>query len=355
MPPKAPRVLFVAQPFARASWYRCVLPAMYGGHDWAGIGGTPPGLTMHAGWVNQSTTHPDLDSYDVIVFQQSRGLRWHDLIKKLRGRGVVCLYEIDDFVHGIRHADDHDFSRFYTKDHLKAMDQCMRACDGVIVSTQFLADKYRHNAREGRVWVCENGLDLGRYRLTRPRRGDVAGRETVTIMWAGATGHVRAATPWIESVLSVMGAVPHSSFVSIGQDFAAVVRQAFPDRAITVPFTALECYPAAMMMGDVSIAPAGRSDWYQAKSDLRAMESQALGIPVVADRHYAGSVVDGETGILVKDHLQARRALRELASDDGLRERMSVSARAHATKSFDMASRVSSWDLALSEAASISE
>jgi glycosyltransferase involved in cell wall biosynthesis len=110
-----------------------------------------------------------------------------------------------------------------------------------------------------------------------------------------------------------------------------------------------------MMMGDVSIAPAGRSDWYQAKSDLRAMESQALGIPVVADRHYAGSVVDGETGILVKDHLQARRALRELASDDGLRERMSVSARAHATESFDMASRVSSWDLALSEAASISE
>jgi glycosyltransferase involved in cell wall biosynthesis len=348
-----PRVLFVAQPFARAGWYRCVLPAMYGGYDWAGIGGTPPKLSMHAGWVNESTSHPDFDSYDVIVFQQPRGLRWHDLIKKLRGRGIVCLYEIDDYVHGIRRADDHDFSKFYTKDHLKAMDQCMRACDGVIVSTQFLADKYRHNTREDRVWVCENGLDLGRYRLTRPRRGDVAGRETVTIMWAGATGHVRAATPWIESALSVMKTVPHSSFVSVGQDFAAVVRQAFPDRAISVPFTALECYPAAMMMGDVSIAPAGRSDWYAAKSDLRAMESLALGIPVVADRHYSDSVVDGETGLVVRDHMQAKSALRELVCDDGLREQMSINARAYAHANFDMASRVSSWREALAEASEI--
>lgn len=362
------KALYVLRPGNRAGWYRCVLPAMFGGHDWAAIGGDPPRLDLHAGWVGGSTQQPDFLEYDVVVLQQAKGERWRGLIRKMRGAGVTVLYEIDDYVHGVRHAQDHDFRGFYQKHDLKQMEVCMRQCSGAIFSTPYLAERYSRLVR--RHWVCENGLDLGRYRLTRPAaRGEVGGRETVTILWAGATGHKLATLPWVYAVAEVMRRVPHASFVSIGQDFASLLADEFPDRTISVPFTSLECYPAAMMMGDVAIAPAGRSDWYRAKSDLRVMEAAALGIPVVADRKYSESVDDGATGLIATsppalvgpggDAVVApgsverlARPIQQLVEDTGLRLKMSDAARAKATTEFNMQGRVGQWEEALREAVS---
>jgi glycosyltransferase involved in cell wall biosynthesis len=345
------RVLYAGLGYSRSSWYRCVLPAMYSGQDWVGIVGQPPGLQMASGWVDQSTKFPNFLDYDAVVLQQVRGIRWMGLIHKLQERGIKVLYEIDDYVHAIRKADDHDFRAHYQKQHLQKMEVCMRTCDGVICSTDYLAERYERLSR--RTWVCENGLDLGRYRLTRPPRGELGGRETVSVLWSGATGHQRAALPWLQSVAEVMLDTDHVSFVSVGQDFAAVLSGRFPERTISVPFTSLECYPAAMMMGDVSIAPAGKSDWYRAKSDLRVMESQALGIPVVADRHYRDSVLDGRTGIVADSSFSALKGLQTLVLNDELREKMSSQAREHAHREFDMQIRVRAWETAIAEAAEL--
>jgi len=360
------RALFVVRGVARAGWYRCVLPAMYGGYDWIAIGNQPPELQVYGSWVDGQSQTPDFGSYDVVVFQQLRGEKWRAFMKKLQERGVTVLYEIDDYVHGINKALDHDFSAMYREHHLKDMETCMRQANGVIFSTEHLAGKYDRFAR--RSWVCENGLDMGRYRLTRPERGAVGGRETVTIMWAGATGHQLAVFPWMEAVAKVMRETPHASFVSVGQNFAKLLVDEFPDRVLAVPFTGLECYPAAMMLGDVSVAPAGNSEWYKAKSDLRVMESAALGIPVVADRKYAGAVDQGETGYLVRAGVATMgpnntavvprgasaeivAPLRRLVQDDELRARMSEAARVKALTEFQMTSRVDQWHRALREAA----
>lgn len=345
------KFLFVSHSVARAGWYRCVLPAMYlgEGHDWAAIAGDPPGLTLVSSWVNKSTQEPDMLSYDVIVLEQVRGVRWFNLIRKLRGRGVKVLYEVDDYLHGIHKSDDHDFAQFYQKSHLKEHEQCMRACDGAIVSTQFIADKYQRVFRDRPIWVCENGLDMGRYRLTRPERGQLAGRETVTILWAGATGHQRTVIPWVQEIRKVMQKHPYVSFVSIGQDFAALLHEEFPDRVISVPFSALETYPCAMMLGDVIIAPAGKSDWARAKSDLRVMEAAALGIPVVADKHYVNSVDEGETGIVVQTIFEVEGALSRLVTNHDLRFEMSRKSREKAIAEFAMERRVWQWTKALTE------
>lgn len=337
------RALFVSHGVSRAGWYRCVLPAMFGGWDWAALGGDPPGLHLYSSWIDQATREPDFLSYDVVVIQQARGEKWAGLIRKMRSHGVKVLYEIDDYVHGIRHADDHDFRQHYQKQHLKQMEVCMRACDGIIVSTEYLRSKYEYLARDRPVFVCENGLDMGRYRLTRPPRGEVNGRETVSVLWSGATGHQRTVLPWMVSVAEVMQRVGHASFVSVGQDFAATLHSEFPDRTISVPFTSLECYPCAMMMGDVIIAPAGKSEWSRSKSQLRAMESAALGVPVVADAFYGEAVRDRETGILVTHSAQVRAAIQELVEDDALRIKMGEAARKLAYSQFDMTVRVKQW------------
>lgn len=344
------RALFVCRSLARAGYYRCVLPAMWGGWDWAAVDGSPPGLTLVSSWVNRTTMEPNFEEYDVIVLEQVRGRKWLDLIRSLRSRNIKVLYEIDDYVHGIRHAIDHDFAGFYQKSDLKEMETCMRACDGIIVSTQYLAEKYQRIARDRPVWVCENGLDTGRYNLTRPPRGQVNGRETVTIIWAGATGHQVATLPWLSAIASVMRDHKHVTFVSIGQDFASLLTEQFPDRTMSIPFTSLECYPASMMTGDIAIAPAGYTDWYKAKSTLRAMESALLGIPVVAHKHYASAVLDGETGIIAARPENVRSALSSLVRDDDRRHTMSEVARAYALENFTMHTRVEGWRSALESA-----
>lgn len=344
------RALFVGLGGTRVAWYRCVLPAMYSDpmHDWAAMVGRPPHLQMTASWIDKTTAVPDLFDYDVVVLQQVRGNKWLDAIKKMQSNGQKVLYETDDYVHGVKDVPDHEFKNAYQDRDLKEMRLCMRACDGMIVSTQHLADLYAGMARK--IWVCENGLDLGRYRLTRPPRGTVNGRESVTVLWQGATGHEKAVVPWVGAVGSVMSEVPHATFATVGKAYADLLASKFEGRTIVVPFAALETYTAAMMMGDVAIGPAGTTEWHRAKSQLRAMESMALGIPIVADPFYRETVEPHNGGLIAESISEARDLIRELVVNDDLREEISVAARKAAHENFGMHSRVGQWTAALADA-----
>lgn len=337
------KTLFVGLGNSRVAWYRAVLPAMYLGADFMGVVGAPPNLQACSSYVQGRTQVANFADYDVIVVQQPRGRGWFEMINKLREAGKVVLVEYDDYVHGIRNSKDHDFKEFFQKDALKSMELCMRAADGMICSTGYIARRYA--AFTPRTWVAENGLDMGRYRLTRPPRGSINGRETVTIMWSGATGHARGTAPWLDVVDRVMEKYPHVCFASIGQAFGGRFQEKYGERVISVPFAALETYPAAMMLGDIALAPAGRSSWYAAKSHLRVMEAAALGIPVVADRHYSESVLP-TTGYIVSDPGEVEIALGSLIEDMPGRNAMGVAAREHA-ETFDMTVRRGGWHDAL--------
>lgn len=341
-------VLFLGLGSSRVAWYRIVLPAMALGCDWMGVVGTPPALQFVTGYVKGATQVARLDDYDVVVAQQPRGPKWAEVIRNLRKAGKVVLYEVDDYVHGIRKAKDHDFAAYFQPKDLRAMELCMRACNGLICSTDYIARRYSRYAEQ--TWVCHNGLDLGRYRMTRPPRGKIDGKESVTIMWSGATGHRRGVNPWIQVVDRIMEKYPHVCFATIGQDFAGQLGQKYRDRVIAIPFAALETYPAAMMLGDIALAPAGDSSWYRGKSDLRAMEAAALGIPVVADEHYSESVVDGITGFLVESPADAYDHLADLVEDVRFRGLMGQQAKVHANLHFGMEIRREQWRNTIIEA-----
>lgn len=334
-------VLFVGLGNSRVSWYRAALPALALGCDWMGIMGKPPALQFATGYVKGRTQAANMAEYDVIVLQQPRGREWFTVIKNLRAAGKTILYEIDDYVHGIRKAKDHDFSRFFQPKHLAEMELCMRACDGIIASTKYIADRYRkYNAN---TYVCENGLDFGRYRLTRPERGEIDGTPTVTLMWSGATGHTRGVDPWLSVVERTMDKYPHVCLATIGQDFTQWFGDKFGGRLIGVPFSSIETYPAAMMLGDIALAPAGDSSWYRGKSTLRAMEAAALGIPVIADDHYEEAVVHGLTGFVVDQPGEVGSCLEYLIENETSRNEMGADARVHAEGNFDMKQRRDQW------------
>lgn len=339
------RALFVGKGKARTAWYRCYLPAIFMGADWSGLEGEPPNEVHVTGQVRDSTQRPNLFDYEVVVLQQPASEAWLDTIKKLRASGTKVLLDVDDYVHGIARKGDHDFRQHFDAAYLKGFERCMRAADGLIVSTAYLKKRYRKF--NDQVWVCENGLDTARYRLTRPPR------PTVNIGWAGATAHRDAILPWLQKVAEVMHYRDNTTFVSIGQPFAQAFHEHFgEERAISIPFTMLETYPAAMTMFDVALAPAGRGTFYRGKSDLRWLEASALGIPVIASPKVYPHIEHGVNGFHAESPDDVEGLLLHLVDDEETRTRVGESARQYVIEERSMPVAVKQWERVLAEVVS---
>lgn len=309
-------VCFVGLGASAPCYYRVMLPAMALGCDWAGVAGVPPSLHWLTGSVKGESKMPDLiDDYKIVVLQQPCGEQWLKLTQAMQEAGKKVLFEVDDYLHGIAKREDHHFKDSYDQRVMLMFEDMMRACDGIITSTEYIAKKYKKF--NSKIYVCRNGIDLNRYELSRPDR------KTVNIGWAGATGHTKAIMPWMNQVLAIMQQKPETCFVSIGQPFADAIRPYIDDeRAISVPWAAIEQYPSAMSMIDVALAPAGAGGWYLGKSDLRWLEAGALGIPIIANRKVYKEIEDGVTGFLAENPYMMSEKLMPLIADRELRLRI---------------------------------
>jgi glycosyltransferase involved in cell wall biosynthesis len=338
--------LFVGIGTSAPAWYRVALPAMHIGAEWCGVRGEPPKLAFVTGLSSRALDVDELFAYDTIVLQQPRGAAWLKLIRRLQAHGTTVLYEIDDDVHAVGKHKGHLYRAHYSKAALRDMELNMRACDGLIVSTEFLARRYR--ALNPNVAICRNGIDLGRYALTPPRDG-----EQVTIGWAGGTGHREAMTPWVNAVGRVMEACPQVRFMTVGEEFGQLLAGHFGEqRSVALPFTELDTYPAAMTNFDIALAPSGRTNFYRAKSDLRWLEASALGIPTVADPTLYDEIEDGVTGVHAAEPDEVEAALLRLVDDADARRRIGDAARADVVERRSMAAMAPQWTAALSAAAS---
>jgi glycosyltransferase involved in cell wall biosynthesis len=335
-----PRTLFVGRGKGAVCWYRCALPALYLDLDWIGVSGDPGSLRTVTGKPGVAAAEADWRDYEVVVVQQPRGRVWVDRIRALQDVGVRVLFEIDDYIHAVRKSRDHDFRAAFGEEVVRDVELAMRVCDGVICSTPWLARRYR--AFNATTYVCRNGLDLGRYALTLPAR------DAVHIGWAGGTGHRRSVRPWLDAVADVMRSRPATRFVSIGQPFAKALQAEFgEERCIAVPFTTLDCYPAAMASFDVAIAPAGRTNFFRGKSDLRFLEAGALGQAIVADPTLYDQVEHGVTGFLAETAAEAHPHLLALVDDADLRARVGAAAREYVHRERDMRVMSRQWAAAL--------
>jgi glycosyltransferase involved in cell wall biosynthesis len=305
------------------AWYRCALPALALDMDWVCYDkAEPPHTKLVWGRTQTSLTFDDIAEYDVVVVQQPRGADWLKAIRGWQAQGIVVLFEIDDWLRGINRKDDHDFADKFGRDVIADSELCMRVADGVICSTEWLAERYK--AVNPNTYVCRNGLDVKRYALTLPRR------EHVTIGWAGATGHANSMRPWVDQVAAVLRERPQACFVSIGQKFAdSLVPEFGPERALSVPWAPFDTYPAAMTLMDIALAPARQDNFYRGKSDLRWLEAAALAIPCIADPEVYPDIEHGVTGFHASTPAEAGALMRELVADAGLRERIGNAAHAY--------------------------
>ena len=341
-----PRTLFVARGRGAVGWYRCALPAMVLGCDWVGAMGEPDDLHFVTGMAPDDLDLAGFDRYDALVLSQVAGPAWLRAIRDWQSRGITVLYEVDDWLHGVRKLERHAHKDHFSRDEVAAYELCMRAADGIICSTEWLARRYR--SLNPRTWVCRNGIDARRFELTRPPRPHVG------VGWAGGTGHTASVKPWVQEVGAVMRHRAEVHFVSVGQPFAQWLEPEFgAERCLAIPFTALEVYPSAMTHFDVALAPAGKGGYFQGKSDLRWLEASALGIPTIADPGVYPEIEHGVTGFHASTPQEMGAILGELVADEALRRRVGEAAQAHVLEHRTAQVAAGAWADVLREVAAV--
>lgn len=349
------RVLFVGVSSSAICYYRALLPATAMGADWIGVEGQPPALRIDTGLIKGATQKPNMlgGDYDVIVLQEVFGEGWLKLIQDAQARGIRVVYEINDYLHGIPSLRDHQYSKYYTAERLAGIEECMMEADAVTTTTKWLKKKYQKFAK--RIYVCPNGIDINRYELERAPKLDGDG---VTVGWAGATGHLEALAPWLQQIVYLMDMAEHVNFATIGQPITKLefegeegeawsFEQRFGDRALSVPFCAIEQYPAAMTLLDVAIAPGGNSRFHRGKSDLRWVEASALGIPVVASPILYPEIQNGVTGLHASNPAKVMEYLLALTSSAEMRSEIGEAARTHVREHRTIQALLPKWERAL--------
>jgi glycosyltransferase involved in cell wall biosynthesis len=315
------RTLFIGRGRSSAVWYRCALPAMVLGADWVGANGAPPDGRFQTGRVPRDFTWEQVPSYKIVVLQAASGIGWLHTVRSWQQAGVTVLYEIDDWLRGVRRQRGHENREHFNRRAVEEFELVMRVADGVICSTPWLAERYA--AINPRTVVCPNGIDLKRYQLERPAP------QGVTVGWAGGTGHHDAVEPWLPYVADIMRARADVRFHSVGQPFAAQLEPEFGERTLSLPFGSLEAYPAAMADFDVALAPAADTGFFRGKSDLRWLEAAAMGVPTIADPAVYPEIEHGVTGFHAETGEEMRDILAQLVDDQALRQRVGEAARAY--------------------------
>jgi glycosyltransferase involved in cell wall biosynthesis len=265
-------------------------------------------------------------------------------------RRPKLVYELDDDLWNVDASNQLAFEWF-----IKGYERCtgtvhnvqgnlaanIRVADRVTVTTATLAElvsKFNEN-----VVIVPNYVPAWVLDWKRPKR------DRLTIGWMGSQTH---AMDWEEAATHISQFLqrnPEVGFHLIG----GLYRDCFklPDEQIAVTgwIDGVENVWRAIDF-DIALAPLRPHVFNQSKSNLKALEAAALGIPIVASAcvPYSGFVEHGRTGFLVKREYEWGKYLRELVNDEAMREQMGAAAKEKA-RGWTLEGNIGEWETALTK------
>lgn len=250
------------------------------------------GIISLSGCTNPGDEGIELDEigdlHDSIILLERAVIRpepWlHDLLTAHAGRGNVLLQEIDDHPRITSAVEEGNFF-------------CFRAVTALQTSTKYLADYLREF--NPYIYIFENQLE----QLPEKRTYD-ASTDRVTIFFGALNRRPdwEPLMPAINKAIRRYGdrlffrVVSDHGFYEALQTKAKEFTGGVRDASIVAPY---ERYTAALHASDIALLPLRDTEFNRGKSDLKFIEAAGHGAAVLASPTvYAGSVRDGETGMI---------------------------------------------------------
>jgi glycosyltransferase involved in cell wall biosynthesis len=267
------------------------------------------------------------DDTDVVLGQVVVDPGRHELWKRLSRRGghrPILIFELDDDLWNV-HRSNAAGASFVEKDSevLRIAEASIAIADAVTVSTPRLAEVVRQF--HDHVYVVPNFIDasLLSYERMVPDRP--------TFGWTLSASHLMDVEHFGRAFSHYLRRHPDADLHLIGQDFrpwikAENTRWTMWNAELTDYWRSIDFH--------VGIAPLMPHAFNKARSDVKALEYAALGIPVVASNYgpYPESINHGETGFIVKHDHEWAKYLNTLLYDDETRATMSTNAKEWASE-----------------------
>lgn len=270
-------------------------------------------------------TARDLEGYDVIVGQR---LNKHDGLGIWRGARTPfsrLVYETDDDVFTVNKENWQAYSLFAREEIQDAIIHGAEVADLITVTNGHLAQVMTEATGNPATAVLPNhvpGWVLDMKRPERPRP---------CVGWQGGASHGADIGLAAEPMRRFLKRFPGWDLEFTGTDYRPTFR-ADSGRMSYVPWVRVNDDPHryyTTMNFSVGLAPLLENAFNNSKSFLKCLEYNALGIPVLASDvgPYREYVQHGVNGFLIRRDHEWLKYASELASDDGLREKMGRQAR----------------------------
>ena len=270
-----------------------------------------------------------MDKHDALPYWR----RW-----KARHR---LVYEIDDNVFDVDITNWLAYGAYGKGEVRDAVEHAAQVADMVTVTTEPLAEVMREF--NSNVRVIPNVVPDGVLDIERPRQ------PKVVIGWQGGASHARDLALIAPSLRHVLDRHRKRAELHImGTNYLETIGR--PGRFTNwVPVHANLDYFRGIDF-DIGLAPLSGTHFDQSKSAIKAIEYNALGIPVLAsdEAPYRDYVIDGVNGYLCKRKADWGRRLEELICDDAAREEMGRKGREIA-RAHTMSAGVERWAQAYKE------
>jgi len=226
-------------------------------------------------------TH-DLHDIDVVYMQRLMHDSLTKHIKEAQAYGQVVINDLDDWYWGL-HPTNSAFNSSHPKtspdENVNHYRSVLNASNLVTVSTDYLADRISSFVHCPIV-VIENTVDVARF--TPIQHSDTT---LPVVGWVGSTNHRSSDLEIVAGVMKPLYDNNEILIMHAGHHYGAPTMASkwkLPEEAVE-HLTAVdaELYPSLLKM-EVGIAPLSDMPFNHAKSDIKALEYSASGIPWVA-------------------------------------------------------------------------
>ncbi|MFA5132707.1 MAG: glycosyltransferase [Candidatus Paceibacterota bacterium] len=271
---------------------------------------------------------------DLAIFQRQYSAQVLQYAMQMKKDGIKIVYETDD---DLFHIPDwnpahHTYAKRQTQDVIRKF---LEIADAVFTTTQPLAEEllqYNDN-----VYILPNSID---FRLITESPHNSIKKVAV---WQGSATHkndLKLITPAIKRLCSE-------------DKYMVKLMYAKIEGAYSVPPVELQAFYQMMSQldGTVGFAPIIANKFNVCKSNLKFLEYAAQKIITVAsDVHpYSTSIVDGETGFIVKDNKEWYDKAVCVLENEELIEKVTSAAYEYVKDNFDIDDTYKYWETAITE------
>lgn len=302
--------------------------------------------------VNTKITHitsnsslPIAQQADILILQR---VTWDSYLEKIisvaRKRKSIILADIDDLIflpESYQWIDSPDFSdpirsRLYQQTLIKNR-ITLEHCDGVLTSTEFLANQVTQLHKP--VWVHRNGFSLEMALLYSLSRTTIKSDDNHVILgYASGTPTHNRDFALIQPVLTKLlkrhpvVRLHLAGHLTDQYDWGEVAEQ-----VQRIPFVPWQKLPEVLSTFSVNLAPLRLDNPFsQSKSEIKFMEAALLGIPTVASptQAFQHAIISGENGYLAGSLEDWEEILENLINDPQLRTKTGQQARNYVLENY---------------------